>query len=100
MLQNHLLQIVALVGMEQPLRLDAEHICDEKVKMLCGLAPAALEDTLVGQYVGYAEEDGVPAKSRTETYARTTCMGPILVGTACHFTWKLARRCPAPGPRS
>jgi glucose-6-phosphate 1-dehydrogenase len=74
-LQNHLLQIVALVGMEQPLRLDAEHICDEKVKMLCGLAPAALEDTLVGQYVGYAEEDGVPAKSRTETYARTTLHG-------------------------
>ncbi len=49
--QNHLLQIVALVGMEQPISLDAERIRDEKVKLLRCVKPIALSDLTVGQYV-------------------------------------------------
>jgi glucose-6-phosphate 1-dehydrogenase len=74
-LQNHLLQIVALIGMEQPLRHRADAICDEKVKMLCSLAPLTLEDTVIGRYEGYRDDPDVPKDSRTETYVRTVLHG-------------------------
>ena len=79
-LQNHLLQILALIGMEQPLSLAAEDIRDEKVKLLRAVAPLRLEDVTVGQYTantvggvrepGYLDDPEVPRDSRTPTYAR------------------------------
>lgn len=87
-LQNHLLQIVALVGMEQPIYQDAEHICDEKVKMLRAVPPIKLADTVVGQYSGvtvddsvipgYLDDNDVPSDSLTPTYVRTVlyCNNP------------------------
>ncbi|MFT5126693.1 MAG: glucose-6-phosphate 1-dehydrogenase [Rhodothermales bacterium] len=74
-LQNHLLQIVALIGMEQPLRHEAEAICDEKVKMLKSLEPLALPDTIIGRYEGYRDDPDVPNDSRTETYVSTVLHG-------------------------
>ena len=74
-LQNHLLQIVALIGMEQPLRQQAEAICDEKVKMLKSLEPLALDDTVIGRYEGYRDDPDVPNDSRTETYVSTVLHG-------------------------
>jgi glucose-6-phosphate 1-dehydrogenase len=77
-MQNHLLQMLALTAMEPPLHLDAGHIRDEKVRVLKAIVPAALEDLVVGQYAAaeqgaggrpaYRAEHGVPADSRTETY--------------------------------
>lgn len=75
-IQNHLMQILALVGMEPPSRLDPRHICDEKVKLLECIEPLSYEDVTVGQYTGdgrtagYLEEEGVPADSITPTYAK------------------------------
>ena len=71
-IQNHLMQITALVAMEQPVSLDAQYVADEKVKVLRCIKPLTLSDVTTGQYTGYLEEDGVPADSITETFAQLT----------------------------
>jgi glucose-6-phosphate 1-dehydrogenase len=82
MVQNHLLQLVALTALEPPAAFDAESIRDEKVKLLRSIAPLegepALAATVRGQYAGgvvdgqalpaYREEPDVAADSATETY--------------------------------
>ena len=50
MVQNHMLQLLALVAMEPPGSFDATAIRDEKVKVLRALRPVAAEDTVTGQY--------------------------------------------------
>lgn len=72
-LQNHALQILALVAMEPPSSLQGEAIRNEKVKVLDSLrCPAEVADArphiVRGQYRGYREEKGVAADSATETY--------------------------------
>lgn len=71
-IQNHLMQIMALVAMEQPVSLDAQYVADEKVKVLRCVEPLRLDKVVTGQYAGYSEEDGVPAGSITETFAQLT----------------------------
>ncbi|PCJ58487.1 MAG: glucose-6-phosphate dehydrogenase [Planctomycetota bacterium] len=79
-MQNHLMQILSLVGMEPPINLDAESIRDEKVKLLKCVEPISLDQLVVGQYVrnnekgvpGYLEDPGVPNDSITPTYAKAT----------------------------
>ena len=74
-MQNHLMQILSLLAMKRPVRLDAEAIRDEKVAVLRNMPPLELENLVVGQYVrggvapAYLEEDNVPAGSITPTYA-------------------------------
>ncbi|HSV78838.1 MAG TPA: glucose-6-phosphate dehydrogenase [Ramlibacter sp.] len=82
MVQNHLLQLLAIVAMEPPLSLDPDAVRDEKLKVLRSLrtiGPAdAARATVRGQYItgacageaarGYLQEDNVPADSRTETF--------------------------------
>ncbi len=79
-LQNHLLQLLAMVSMEEPTSFDASEIRTEKLKVLRAikLPQDILGDTVRGQYlagwvageraVGYLEEEGVPPDSTTETY--------------------------------
>ncbi|MEC9485646.1 MAG: glucose-6-phosphate dehydrogenase [Candidatus Izemoplasma sp.] len=66
MLQSHLLQMAALVGMEPPKNYDSEAIKNEKVAVLKGLKMAP-KDILLGQYQGYTETDDVDNDSNTET---------------------------------
>ncbi|MGE0383928.1 MAG: glucose-6-phosphate dehydrogenase [Gammaproteobacteria bacterium] len=67
--QNHLLQTVALLAMEPPVGSIGEGLRDEKAKLL-GAIPALGRDDLVrGQFAGYRDEAGVAADSRVETYA-------------------------------
>jgi len=78
-MQNHLLQILSLVAMEQPVGLSSNYVRDEKVKILRSISPVKLEDLVVGQYIGseinntvhkgYRQEPDVPESSRTPTYA-------------------------------
>jgi glucose-6-phosphate 1-dehydrogenase len=80
-LQNHLLQILALVAMEEPVNLDALSIADEKVKLLRSVDPLTLDDIITGQYAantidgvdkpGYLDDEEVPDDSITETYVHT-----------------------------
>ncbi len=65
--QNHVLQMLALIAMEEPDTLDAEHIRKERAKILKNLQ---CEDIVRGQYSGYREEKGVADGSMTETYFR------------------------------
>ncbi|GAA4227227.1 glucose-6-phosphate dehydrogenase [Actinomadura meridiana] len=80
-IQNHLLQLLALTAMEEPTSFSAEAVRAEKAKILSSVrVPGDLEaSTARGQYAagwqggvsvkGYLEEDGIPADTRTETYA-------------------------------
>ena len=80
-MQNHLLQLLALTAMEEPVSFDAESVRREKEKVLSAVSlPRRLElHSARGQYaegwqggvpvMGYLQEDGVPNDSRTETYA-------------------------------
>jgi glucose-6-phosphate 1-dehydrogenase len=79
-LQNHLLQLMSLLAMEEPTSFDASEISTEKLKVLRAIAlPRDITaGTVRGQYtrgwvggqraVGYQEEPNVPPDSRTETY--------------------------------
>jgi glucose-6-phosphate 1-dehydrogenase len=76
-MQNHLLQILALLAMERPAKYTAGAVRDAKVQLLRQVVPVSLEDLVAGQYVasesglqqGYLAEPSVPPDSRTPTYA-------------------------------
>jgi glucose-6-phosphate 1-dehydrogenase len=68
-LQNHLLQIVALLTIEPPVNSEGESLRDEKVKLLKAVRPLTQADVVRGQFAGYRQEPGVAADSRVETYA-------------------------------
>ncbi len=72
MVQSHLLQIMALVMMDQPARFDAHEIRDKKNEVLKALRPMNAErissDTVRGQYQGYTSESKVSPNSETETF--------------------------------
>ena len=67
--QNHLLQVLALLAMEPPVSADVGELRDEKAKVLKAIAPVQPGDCVLGQYTGYRDEPGVAARSGTETYA-------------------------------
>lgn len=82
MVQNHLLQVLALVAMEPPVSLEAEAIRDEKVKLLNSIRPLqpsmVASDVVRGQYIAgdvdgqarpdYRHEPKVAPQSNVETF--------------------------------
>ncbi|MGZ3582242.1 MAG: glucose-6-phosphate dehydrogenase [Ktedonobacterales bacterium] len=82
MIQNHMMQLLTLVGMEPPANFDANAVRDEKVKVLRSIPPMQeneiAADTVRAQYgpgllagvpvPGYRQEKGVDPQSRTETF--------------------------------
>jgi glucose-6-phosphate 1-dehydrogenase len=69
MFQNHLFQLLALVGMEPPSSFNAEAVRNEKIKILESIRPINLADTVRGQYAGFREAEGVAPESMTPTFA-------------------------------
>lgn len=69
--QNHLLEIVALLAMEPPAAPSASALHDEKVKVFRQMAPFEPATTVRGQYRGYVDEEGVRGGSDTETFVAT-----------------------------
>lgn len=71
--QNHLLQLLSLITMEEPKKFNAEEINERKMAVLkdvVKLSPEeAINSTVRGQYEGYILEDKVKPDSKTETYA-------------------------------
>jgi len=66
MLQNHLLQVLSLIAMDAPCRMDAKEIRREKTKVL---AATRLGDHFItGQYDSYRDEQGVGPESMTQTF--------------------------------
>ncbi|WAX22870.1 glucose-6-phosphate 1-dehydrogenase [Synechococcus phage S-M1] len=66
MLQNHILQVLALIAMEAPCRMSAKEVRREKTKVLA--ATRMSENIILGQYHGYRDEEGVDPNSGTPTY--------------------------------
>jgi glucose-6-phosphate 1-dehydrogenase len=82
MVQNHLLQLLCLVAMEPPPRLEQEAIREEKIKVLRSLQPIQATEVATravrAQYragvvdgkaaIGYLDEEGIARESTTETF--------------------------------
>ena len=66
--QNHLLQMVALLAMEPPLSDEPDALRDERVKILKAIRPLDTDALVRGQYEGYQDETGVAPGSDTETF--------------------------------
>jgi glucose-6-phosphate 1-dehydrogenase len=83
LVQNHMMQLLALLTMEPPISFNADRVRDEKLKVLEAIVPPSVEEVptmaVRAQYgpgviggvpvPGYREEEGVAPDSRTETYA-------------------------------
>jgi glucose-6-phosphate 1-dehydrogenase len=83
LVQNHMMQLLALLTMEPPIAFEANRLRDEKLKVLEAIVPPRVEDVgsmaVRAQYAagvvggedvpGYHDEEGVAPDSRTETYA-------------------------------
>jgi glucose-6-phosphate 1-dehydrogenase len=94
MFQNHMLQMVALLAMEPPIKLTTDEVRSEKVKVLRALRTVSEDEVsdyfVRGQYasgqldnkqlIGYTEENNVDKKSQTETYVA----GKLLID---NFRW-------------
>ncbi|MCY8112303.1 glucose-6-phosphate dehydrogenase [Bacillus spizizenii] len=94
MVQNHIMQMVALLAMEPPIKLNTEEIRSEKVKVLRALRPIAKDEVdeyfVRGQYQAgeidgvpvpaYTDEDNVDPDSNTETFVA----GKLLID---NFRW-------------
>jgi glucose-6-phosphate 1-dehydrogenase len=68
-LQNHMLQLLALLAMDPPVADDVESIRDEKARILKAVAPLDADEVVRGQFRGYREEPGVARDSSVETFA-------------------------------
>ena len=71
--QNHLLQILALLAMEPPVSDDADSMSDEVVKVLRSIKPIDPSTVYRAQYNGYRDEEGVADDSDAETYVSLEC---------------------------
>ena len=66
--QNHLLQVLALVAMEPPIDTSARELAEEKMKVMRAVRTLEPDDVVRGQYDGYRDEPGVAPDSQVETY--------------------------------
>jgi glucose-6-phosphate 1-dehydrogenase len=106
MVQNHMLQLLALTAMEPPADMSAEAIRREKVKVLKSLpqfSPEMLEkDVVTGQYtegtvngeevIGYQEEEDIDSDSQTETFMTCKVMPNNLRWSGVPFYIKTGKR--------
>jgi glucose-6-phosphate 1-dehydrogenase len=68
-IQNHLMQVTAIVAMEPPTRHADDAVRDAKAAAVKAMRPLSASDTVRGQYRGYRQVRGVPRGSTVETYA-------------------------------
>jgi len=68
-IQNHMLQVVAMLTMEPPGSNSPDGIRDEKAKVLRAIRPLGSAGVVRGQYRGYRQEKGVARDSEVETFA-------------------------------
>jgi glucose-6-phosphate 1-dehydrogenase len=68
-IQNHMLQVMALLAMDAPTGSDQEALRDEKSRVFRAIRDIAPEDVVRGQFRGYRDETGVAPCSQVETFA-------------------------------
>lgn len=66
--QNHLLQVIALLAMEPPAGRDYGEVNSEKAKILRAMRPLKADDLVRGQYADYRKEPNVAPNSDVETF--------------------------------
>ena len=66
--QNHLLQVVAMLAMEPPVSPASDALRDEKVKVFQAMRSLDADSVVRGQYDDYRQEPGVAPNSTTETF--------------------------------
>ena len=67
--QNHLLQVIALLAMDAPVGRDAESMRAEKLRLFRAMRPLNPAEVVRGQFRGYRDEAGVAVDSQVETFA-------------------------------
>jgi len=77
-IQNHLLQVMTLLAMEPPIKVDGPEsgrsIRDAKVAVLKSIEPIQIEDCCLGQYEGYTDDETIKNKeTNTPTFAAIRC---------------------------
>jgi glucose-6-phosphate 1-dehydrogenase len=69
MVVTHLMQILGIVALEPPSRIDADSLHIERTKVFAATRPLDPERVVFGQYIGYRDEPGVADDSEVETFA-------------------------------
>ncbi len=91
MVQNHMLQLLALTAMEPPARFDATSVRDEKVKVLRSLRPiagaSAATHSVIGQY-GAGAVAGQPVKAYDEELGRASTTETFVALKAHVDNWR------------
>src|SRR5207248_1955793 len=67
--QNHLLQVSALITIEPPFAMHPDAVRDQKALALKAMRPLGSHDVVRGQFRGYRSEHGVAPQSQVETFA-------------------------------
>jgi glucose-6-phosphate 1-dehydrogenase len=67
--QNHMLQVMALLAMDAPVGSGSEAVRNEKLRALRAMRPLDPGDVVRGQFAGYRDEPGVAPDSKVETFA-------------------------------
>ncbi len=67
--QNHLLQVIALLAMDPPTGHEPEAMQAEKLRLFRAMRPLDPQDVVRGQFKGYRDEPGVAKDSQIETFA-------------------------------
>src|SRR5271167_3060490 len=67
--QNHLLQVIALLAMDPPVGHEPEAMQAEKLRIFRAMRPLDPREVVRGQFRGYRDEKGVAAQSQVETFA-------------------------------
>jgi glucose-6-phosphate 1-dehydrogenase len=68
-IQNHMLQVLALLTMDAPAERDPEALRDERARLLKSIKPLTPRHIVRGQFKGYHDEPGVAKNSTVETFA-------------------------------
>ena len=68
-IQNHMLQVLAMLTMDAPAEQDPEALRDEKSRLLKSIKPLTPKQIVRGQFKGYRDEGGVAKDSTVETFA-------------------------------
>ncbi|KPF78860.1 glucose-6-phosphate dehydrogenase [alpha proteobacterium AAP81b] len=93
MVQNHMLQLLALVAMEPPASLDAAAVRNEKIKVLRSLRPltaaSVASHAVAGQY-GPGVADGKPARGYAEELGRASATETFAAVRADIDNWRWA----------
>ena len=96
--QNHLLQVVALLAMEPPVGSDADALRDEKVKVFRATTSVDPDAVVRGQYDDYRAEAGVVPESDVETFGALKLEIESWRWAGVPFYLRAGRRLRAAGP--